>query len=68
MERNKQTHTKKQALCHLNITGNSQNAKVYAEQQLSSWKGSDMKAEGKNNPWSFRLEKEQLLTYLCCAF
>lgn len=68
VEKNKQTHTNKQALCHFNIIGNSQNTKGYAQQQLSSWKGSDMKAEGKNNPWFFRLGKEQLVNLFVLCF
>lgn len=59
----KKTH--RQISC--NIIENSQNTKRYAEQYLSSWKGSDIKVEGRNNPWSFRLEEEQLATYFHCA-
>lgn len=34
---------------------------------LSSWKGSDIKVEGRNNPQAFRLEEKQLASYLCYA-
>lgn len=53
----------KQIPCHVNIIENSQNTKRYAKQYLSSWKGSDIEVEGRNNPWSFRLEEKQLATY-----